>query len=167
MGSRRAVPESTVRMHRTILIVEDDENDRLFESLAFADIGLAESLRFAIDGQQAIDYLQGVGKLLDRALFPLPSLILLDLNLPVLSGLTVLRWIRSRPQFQSTIVIPLTSSNNPIDIESTRDAGANDYIVKPVRLREWRALVHRIQRSWLRPHGDRTPAWGTLACVAG
>jgi CheY-like chemotaxis protein len=154
-------------MRRFVLIVEDEEDDRLFERLAFADLGLADSLRFVSDGQQAIDYLEGKAEYVDRAKFPLPYLILLDLNLPVLSGLTVLRWIRSRPQFQPTIVIPLTSSNNPIDIESTRAAGANDYIVKPVRLREWRALVHRIQRSWLRRHGDRTPAWGTLACIVG
>ena len=154
-------------MESIILIVEDDENDRLFESVAFSGIGLGDSLRFAIDGHEAIDYLQGTGKFKDRALSPLPSLILLDLNLPYILGLDVLRWVRSQPQFQSTLVIPLTSSNRSIDIESTRAAGANDFLVKPLGLGGWQTIAHRIQDSWLVQHSGTTPAWGTLAQIAG
>src|SRR5438067_150996 len=97
-------------MKRTILIVEDDENDRFFESVAFESIGLSQCLRFVTDGQEAIEYFQGRGKFRNRSRYPLPHLVLLDLNLPRVTGLEVLRWIRSHAQFRSTIVIPLTSS---------------------------------------------------------
>src|SRR5262245_28817054 len=106
-------------MNSVILIVEDDDNDRVFETLAFEDIGLSQSLRFAVDGHEAIDYIDGNGPFQNRHRFPLPSLVLLDLNLPTLPGIEVLRWIRSQPHFNSTIVIPLTSSNSPFDIEAT------------------------------------------------
>src|SRR5690348_3203440 len=103
-------------MKRTILIVEDDENDRVFESLAFESIGLKQSLRFVTDGQEAIDYFEGKGQFHDRACHPLPDVTLLDLNLPHVGGLQILEWLRSQPQFKSLVVVPLTSSNNAEDV---------------------------------------------------
>lgn len=136
-------------MHQTILIVEDDNNDRWFITLAFKFIGLESNLRFVHDGQEAVDYLGGAGTYRERSQFPLPHLILLDMRLPKLSGLEVLRWIRAQAQFRTTVVIPLTSVVYQEDIVAAQTAGASDFLVKPLRLDQWRVLAHYIQSSWL------------------
>ena len=78
----------------TILQVEDDPNDVFFLQHAMKKMGVANPIQVASDGQQAIDYLQGAGKFADRERFPLPCLVLLDLKLPHVMGLDVLKWIR-------------------------------------------------------------------------
>ena len=82
---------------KTILQVEDDPNDVFFLQHAMKKAGVANPVQVATDGQQAIDYLRGVGKFADRKKFPLPCLILLDLKLPHVMGLDVLKWIRQQP----------------------------------------------------------------------
>lgn len=150
-------------MNKTILIVEDDENDRLFHSLAFDHIHFRQHIQFVTDGQEAIDYLLGMHHFSERAKFPLPRVVLLDLHLPVLPGLEVLRWIRSRKRFNSTIVIPLTSSSSPLDIEATHAAGANDYLVKPFHFHGWSELASRVVSTWLLPPvPSHQPEWGAL-----
>lgn len=136
-------------MEHRILIVEDDNNDRWFGALAFESVGLGRSVSFAVDGQEAIDYLGGMGKYLDRSRFPLPNIILLDLNLPKVCGLEVLKWIRSQPQFHSTHIIILTSSAMQSDISAAHDAGVTDYLIKPLQLGQWRTMAQYIQTSWL------------------
>jgi CheY-like chemotaxis protein len=145
-------------MEQTILLVEDDNNDRWFSTLAFEFIGLGCNLRFVPDGQEAIDYLGGIGKYRDRSQFPLPHLILLDMKLPKLSGMEVLKWIRAQPQFRSAIVIPLTSSAFQEDIVAAHTAGANDYLIKPLQLAQWRALAQYIQSCWLPQSMHHMPA---------
>src|SRR5437868_2103044 len=78
---------------KTILQVEDDPNDVVFLKYALTKAGVANPLQVATDGQEAIDYLQGTGRFADREQFPLPCLILLDLKLPHVMGLDVLKWI--------------------------------------------------------------------------
>jgi CheY-like chemotaxis protein len=136
-------------VNRTILLVEDEESDRLFLKLAFEEIGLGQCLCFVTDGQQALDYLSGKGDFEDRDRYPLPYLVLLDINLPHLTGLQVLKWMRDREKFRSIIVIPLTSSNHPADQDAARRFGANDYLVKPVGLAGWRGIARRVKDLWL------------------
>ena len=80
---------------KTILQVEDDPNDVLFLQKAMKKMGVANPIQVACDGQEAIDYLQGAGKFADRGKFPFPCLVLLDLKLPYVMGLEVLKWIRN------------------------------------------------------------------------
>ncbi len=105
-------------MNRVILVVDDDENDLLFAKMAMDKAGVRNPVQAAKDGQEALDYLQGTEKFADRLKYPLPYMVLLDLKLPYVMGLDVLTWIRSQPQFKTTIVIVLTSSRHIGDIRT-------------------------------------------------
>src|SRR4029077_18910272 len=94
---------------KTILLIEDDDNDAFFVRRAMKKTGMINPIQVARDGQEAIDYLQGVGKFAQGEHFPLPGLILLDLKLPFVMGLDVLKWIRQQLDL-SPIVIILSSS---------------------------------------------------------
>jgi two-component system response regulator len=133
---------------KTILQVEDDPNDVLFLQYAMKKVGLANPVQVATHGQQAIDYLQGVGKFADRQQFPLPSLVLLDLKLPYVMGLEVLKWIRRNLQ-TPPIVIVLTSSALEADVVAAYELGANAYLTKPSAPADLQDLVRSLQHFWL------------------
>ena len=113
-----------------ILHVEDDANDALFLRRAFAKARLSVALHQVADGQEAIDYLSGAGAFADRGRFPVPSLILLDLKLPALSGFDVLFWIRQSPALKDLRVFILTSSDRHEDSDRALKLGAERYIIK-------------------------------------
>jgi len=136
-------------MSSTILLVEDEENDVFFLKYAFKEVGILNPLHVAQDGQEAMDYLSGRGEYADRARFPLPCLTLLDLKLPRLMGLEVLKWIREQPELKSLIVIILTSSRLRPDIERAYEWGANAYVVKPSSPPELRKIATGIKQFWL------------------
>jgi CheY-like chemotaxis protein len=102
---------------RCILQVEDEETDVLLLRLVFEKAAVACPLQVVRDGQTAIDYLSGAGVYADRKTFPLPCLVLLDLNLPIREGLEVLAWIRQHPVFRNLVVVVFSSSALPEDIE--------------------------------------------------
>ena len=133
---------------KTILLVEDEENDVFFFRHAMKKEGAVNPLQVASDGQEAIDYLQGVGKFADRAQFPLPGLILLDLKLPFVMGLDVLRWIRHQSGLAPIVVI-LSSSSEAEDIAAAYRLGANAYLVKPAEANKLGAMVRAINDFWL------------------
>ena len=135
-------------MNRTILSVEDDENDSLFLKLALEDAGLAENLRTVSNGSEAMDYLNCRGKFRNRNEYPLPYLVLLDLNLPYITGIEILQWMRQQEKFSSTIVIPLSSSCLPEDISQAKALGANDYLIKPATLEGWRRTALKLRDRW-------------------
>ncbi len=127
-----------------ILHVEDDPNDAFFVQLAFERAGLASSLRRVADGQEALDYLEGRGQFSDRAQWPLPQLILLDLKMPVLDGFDVLAFVRSHPNFKDLPVLILTSSDAEEDRRRAERQGATDYLVKTPT---WRNVLERIRAA--------------------
>jgi CheY-like chemotaxis protein len=116
---------------KTILIVEDTEDDVFFLKRALKDSGIDHPFRVVIDGQQALDYLQGKGPYADRSKHPIPFLVLLDLKLPYVMGLDVLKWIRSQPEYGSILVTILTSSLQNSDMEEAFRRGGNAYLIKP------------------------------------
>ena len=118
-------------MSDTILLVEDSPDDVFFLQRAFKRAEIKNPIQVAADGQQALDYLSGKGEFADRQKFPLPHLVLLDLKLPYVLGLDVLRWIRAQPKLQTTPVIILTSSSERSDLDRAYCLGANSFIVKP------------------------------------
>ncbi len=115
----------------TVLYVEDEDNDVYLLQRAWKKAGIVNPLKVVTDGAQAIQYLGGEGKFLDRAQFPLPSLVLLDLKLPKESGFNVLKWIRNNPALHTLLVVVLTSSNNRDDIHRAHTLGANAFLTKP------------------------------------
>jgi two-component system response regulator len=117
-------------MSKIILQVEDDANDVFFFQRAMKKAGATGPVQVACDGQQAIDYLAGVGKYADRCKFPLPALVLLDLKLPRVMGLDVLRWIRKQPGKRRTVVV-LSASANETDMSTAYGLGADAFLVKP------------------------------------
>lgn len=131
-----------------ILQVEDDENDVFFLNHAFQKEGLCHALHVVADGQEAIDYLSGTGLYKDRALHPLPLLVLLDLKLPRTSGLEVLRWIRQQPVIHSMIVIIFSSSSQTADVQAAYELGANSFVVKPTSLESRLHFAASIKAFW-------------------
>ena len=136
-------------MSQTILLVEDDANDVYFMKRAAREAGILDSLQVAQDGQEAMDYLGGVGGYADRQRFPLPCLVLLDLKLPRVMGFEVLKWIRQQTELKSTIVIVLTSSDLKADVDLAYRLGANSYLVKPSTLDKFKETIARIKQYWL------------------
>jgi CheY-like chemotaxis protein len=127
-----------------VLYVEDDDNDVLFMKRAFVKSGISHPLHVVCDGRQAIDYLQAA-----RQNNQLPCLVVLDLNLPLVSGFEVLQWIRSQPAFHPLPVIIFSSSAHGTDMSRTREAGASDYAVKPSSPSQLEELVRDVKERWL------------------
>jgi CheY-like chemotaxis protein len=132
-----------------ILYAEDEETDAFFMARAFKQAGIPQHLVVVRSGQEAIDYLSGQGEYADRARHPFPSLVLLDLNMPGISGLDVLKWIRSTPRVCTAVTIMLTSSNQDVDVHRAYQQGANGYLVKPGDLDSILTMAHAIKDYWL------------------
>ncbi len=141
-----------------ILLAEDDPNDTLLIKRAFQKAGLGGILKTVSDGDQAIDYLRGVNDFADRAKFPLPFLLLLDLKMPGTNGFEVLQWLRGQPDFKRLLVVVLTSSNLQADVDRAYDLGANSYLVKPVEFNEMVNMIQRFEAYWAEINRFPTPA---------
>jgi two-component system response regulator len=128
--------------------VEDDEDDLFFLQQAMKKAGVVNPIRVATDGQEAIDYFKGTGKFANREKFPLPYLTLLDLKLPHVMGLDVLKWIRQQPEGAAIVVI-LSSSMNETDIATAYRWGANGYLVKPPDVNKLTDMAKSIKDFWL------------------
>jgi CheY-like chemotaxis protein len=145
---------------QVVLYAEDDESDAFLFQHAFAQAGITQRLIIVRDGQMAIEYLAGTGAYADRAQYPLPSLVLLDLNMPGVSGLDVLRWIRANPALSTLTAVILTSSNQQADIHRANEHGADDYLVKPCELDAIISLARTINDRWLK--GNEKPRSANL-----
>src|SRR6185436_11152458 len=135
-------------MSNTVLWVEDDADDVLLIGRALRKAGLDQPA-LARDGREAVAYLSGDGKYADRAAHPFPSLILLDLKLPKMSGFEVLRWIRERPEVCRVPVVMFTSSRERADIDRAYDLGANGYLIKSVDHDDLVEALKRVRKFWL------------------
>jgi len=132
-----------------VLLAEDNPDDVLLVRLGFRKAGCGIPIFVVNDGEQAIQYLKGQGKYADRAKFPIPGILLLDLKLARLNGFDVLTWIRQRPEWKCLPVIVLTKSHFGKDIEQAYDLGANSFLSKPTDLNEWMSAVRQMIRFWL------------------
>lgn len=114
-----------------ILLVEDEEDDVYFMDRAMKKTGASLPMTLVRNGQEAMDYLKGAGQYANRARFPMPDLIFLDLKLPFGPGMDVLRWIRSREDLKKIFVVVLTGSPEEEDRLQALQLGADLYQVKP------------------------------------
>jgi len=110
--------------------------------------GVTNPVQVVSDGQQAIDYLKGTGKFADRERFPLPCLVLLDLKLPYVMGLEVLKWIREQPG-AALVVVVLTASGQDADVAAAYRLGANAYLTKPSDARTFEDMLKALKDFWL------------------
>lgn len=132
-----------------ILLVEDNPMDIEVTLDAFRQAGLTNPIHVAQTGQEALDYVFGKGTFQDRRRYPLPDLILLDLNLPGISGHEVLREVKAAHVVRRIPVVILTSSQGEGDRAMGYDEGANSYLVKPVGFEEFVRVVRGVGEYWL------------------
>ena len=135
--------------NKTILLVEDNPDDEALTLRALKRNNILNEVVVARDGAEALDYLFAQGAYSDRDAGNLPEVVLLDLKLPKLDGLEVLRRIRDEPLTRRLAVVILTSSNEERDIIAGYDLGANSYIRKPVDFNQFMEAVRQLGVYWL------------------
>lgn len=133
----------------TILVVEDEDDSVLLLESAFRKAQFTNPVHRVSHGALAMEYLTSAVAPKKRTV-PLPALVLLDLKLPLVSGIEVLKWIRAHPILHSMIVIIFTSSTEPSDIAAAYRAGANSYLVKPTSLTTLTELAAGLRSYWMR-----------------
>jgi CheY-like chemotaxis protein len=133
----------------TILHVEDRDEDVFLLQYAFKRSGIVNPVQVVNDGEQALEYLSGAGRYSNRRDFPLPLLVLLDLQLPQRMGLEVLEWIRSNPELRRLIVIILSSSIHGGDIQRAYQANVNAFLVKPSNIETMSDMCRALKHFWL------------------
>jgi CheY-like chemotaxis protein len=132
-----------------ILLVEDNRMDVELTLDAFKEAHFGNSIRVCSDGEEALNYLLGNNRYSNRGQYPLPDLILLDLNLPKITGHEVLKEIKVKPFLKRIPVIVLTSSKDEGDRARSYDSGVNSYLVKPVSFEGFLQVVKEIAEYWL------------------
>lgn len=142
---------------RSILLIEDDENDVVLIRRALKKGGIDAPLRVLWNGDEAIDYFSGTGSYQNAAMYPLPAVVLLDLRLPGKSGLEVLEWLKSHASLALLPVIVFTNSTETADIKHAYALGANSYLKKPYGMAATTALLQAISTYWL-DHNEALPA---------
>ena len=135
--------------NKEILLVEDNPDDVELTRIAFAEAKIANDLIVMGDGAQALDYLFARGDYSDRDPTDLPSIILLDLNMPKVDGREVLQAIRANAATKSLPVVVLTTSAEPFDVEASYALGVNSYIQKPVSFEQFVWAVKQVGLYWL------------------
>jgi CheY-like chemotaxis protein len=132
----------------TILLADDDADDRMMAAEALAESRLANDLRFAEDGEELMDYLHRRGRYAEPADAPRPGLILLDLNMPRKDGREALMEIKGDPELRKIPVVVLTTSQAEEDIYRTYDLGVNSFITKPVMFESMVAVMKTLGKYW-------------------
>ena len=132
----------------TILLADDDADDRMLARDALAESRLANDLRFVEDGEELLDYLYRRGKFSDAEKSPRPGLILLDLNMPRKDGREALREIKADPALRHVPVVVLTTSKAEEDIYRTYNLGVNSFITKPVTFEGLVSVMRALGRYW-------------------
>ena len=132
-----------------ILLVEDNPDDEELILLALKDHKIANDVTVVRDGVEALDYLFASGKFAGRAQSAAPTLVLLDLKLPKLSGHDVLKRLRADPRTQALPIVILTSSSEEKDIINSYHLGANSFVRKPIDFQEFHDVVKQLSVYWL------------------
>ena len=134
---------------KNILLVEDNPSDVKLTKRALEQNQITNKLIVAEDGQEALDYLFATGRYAGREIRDLPAVVLLDLKLPKIEGLEVLKKIRANEFTRLMPVVILTSSDQEVDMIASYNLGANSYIRKPVDFKQFTAAVRTLGMYWL------------------
>ncbi len=142
-----------------ILHVENDADDIFLTQRALKKVGVTSPTPAVENGEQAVSYLLGKGKFENRRDYPLPSVILLDWNMPLMSGGDFLQWLRSQTgALRRLPVVVLTSSNNTADMRQAYELGANGFLVKPGTQETFQVMARAFAEYWL-GWNRHEPAW--------
>ena len=148
---------------RAILLVEDDAGEARLLKRAFDKMGICVPLIRVEHGDSAVAYLRGEAQYVDRSIYPMPGIVLLDLKLPRRSGFEVLQWVRaSEGDCRRLPIVVLSSSDDPRDINHAYELGANSYLTKPGSTGDFHALAAAFRDYWLGLNQD--PAIERLYC---
>ncbi|HEY9249660.1 MAG TPA: response regulator [Rariglobus sp.] len=145
-----------------VLYVEDEADDVFFMRNAFKKLGVGDRFHAVEDGGQAISYLAGQAPYADREQHPLPTFVLLDLNLPIRSGFEVLEWLREQPQFAKLPVVIFSSSGRLEDRQRAEQLGATEYLLKPTSGSQFLEMARQLAHTWL----GRSPLEGDVSTGA-
>ena len=148
-----------------ILFVEDNEDHVLLIRRAFLKENPTTPLHVVTSGEEAIEYLEGAGRYSNWWEFPLPTVVVLDLNLPGIDGFEVLSWIRKQPGLRTLRVVVMTCSELDQDVNLAYQLGANSFIVKPAALEDLIQMIEVSQSYWLR--FDQAPEVFRAGTTAG
>ncbi len=131
-----------------ILLVEDNPDHAELTIKALKQNNVSNEVYVVNDGQEALDFMYHQGKYADEKDFPRPGLILLDIRLPKVDGIEVLKQLKDDPQFKSIPVIMLTTSDRDEEIAKSYAGGANSYVVKPMDFEEFMKKVRELKLYW-------------------
>lgn len=132
----------------TILIADDDQEDRMLAEDALKESRLVNDVRFVEDGEELLDYLHHRGRFAEPDSSPRPGMILLDLNMPRMDGREALRLIKGDPDLRRIPVVVLTTSKAEEDIYRSYDLGVNSFIIKPVTFESLVNIMRVLERYW-------------------
>ncbi len=135
--------------NKFILLVEDSADEAFLFRRACVKASVSFGLNVARDGYEALAYLKGEGEYVDREKFPLPTAIVLDLNMPGISGFEVLKWIRGSPLHQHLVVIIFSASSLESDVRKAYTLAANSYLIKPINPLALVEIATLIERYWI------------------
>lgn len=145
-----------------ILIVEDHEDDAKLLQLMLTNGGVVNPTRIALCAEEAVTYLTDLPPYSNRALYPLPSVIFVDLKLPGIDGFEFLRWLRAREELKGAFIVVLSGAGDLISIQAAYALGANSFFIKPCRAADLENLVLAYPSPWMRaiipPSLTGTPA---------
>ena len=142
---------------RSILVLQGDPDEAFLLRLALGRAALGTSITFLASGLQTLAYIAGDSKYANRRIFPIPDLVLLDLDIQPLSGIEVLAWVRQLPLGRNLPIVSLSSLNEPALVRQARSLGANFHLFKPATLRQVSATARSLRRYWSEIAGARRP----------
>ena len=146
----------------TILLVEDNPDDEVLTVRELQKQHIVNEIIAVRDGVEALEYLFGTGQYAGRDAYDCPTVVLLDLKLPKVDGLEVLRRMRANDYTKHTPVVVLTSSDDQRDVVESYRLGANSYVCKPVNFKQFQKAVRQVQLYWLRL--NEPPPSGESSC---
>ena len=132
-----------------ILLVDDNDDDAFFIEKGLKTAGCSAHIFRCIDGRETQNYLEAKAPFSNRGFYPVPDLVLLDLKIPHMSGLEVLKWVREHPVLFNLIVVVLTSSSQQRDIDEAYRLRANCFLTKPSSLSDTVEMARSIKLCWL------------------
>lgn len=135
--------------NRLILLVDDSEDDRILLRRAFNKVGVINPVHEATSGREAIQYLEGQGPYQDRGTYPFPGILMLDLNMPHVSGFDVLQWVRDKLVSAPFLVIVLSRLDEIKNINRAYALGANSFLTKPGDEAELQSLIRSFHEYWI------------------
>lgn len=131
-----------------ILIAEDNEDDAELVRMALKKAGVVNPVHIVSNGADVLVYVKGEEPYSDRSLFPFPRLLLVDIKMPVLNGLEVLRWLRAHPDCSVIPTLVMSASRLEADVQTAYKLGANAYLVKPTRFEQFVEIFKRLNDFW-------------------